>query len=224
MPRKTTQNTKEFLPPLNPRKPLEKQRKTAENTQNTKEFPCLEKTKENQNTKEKKIRACVPQGCFFVEDMHTHELGGRQMDTQLGPPVFFLFGSILHKQKKKVRRTQVGHRVLSLRDVSLLKTGTLTKLEGAKWAPNWIPFFFYSPETKEKIRRTQVGHHVSLRDVSFKVPEGHHPRGTTLREALRGNLPLRGLCGGLSEGSAGSLRGFCGVSAGFRGIFRGFRG
>ena len=38
-----------------------------------------------------------------------------------------------------------------------------------------------------------------------KVPEGHHPRGTTLREALRGNLPLRGLCGGLSEGSAGSL-------------------
>ena len=39
--------------------------------------------------------------------------------------------------------------------------------------------------------------------------------GTTLREALRENLPLRGLCGGLSEGSAGSLRGFCGVSAGF---------
>ena len=58
----------------------------------------------------------------------------------------------------------------------------------------------------------------------FRVPEGHHPRCTTLREALRGNLPLRGLCGGLSEGSAGSLRGFCGVSAGFRGIFRGFRG
>ena len=50
-----------------------------------------------------------------------------------------------------------------------------------------------------------------------KVPEGHHPRGTTLREALRGNLPLRGLCGGLSEGSAGSLRGLCGVSAGFCG-------
>ena len=35
------------------------------------------------------------------------------------------------------------------------------------------------------------------------MPEGHHPRGTTLREALRGNLPLRGLCGVLSEGSAG---------------------
>ena len=61
----------------------------------------------------------------------------------------------------------------------------------------------------------------------LKFTEGHHPRGTTLREALRGNLPLRGLCGGLSEGSARSLRGFCGVSAGFcRGprIFRGFRG
>ena len=38
-----------------------------------------------------------------------------------------------------------------------------------------------------------------------KVPEGHHPRGTTLREALRGNLPLRALCVGLSEGSPGSL-------------------
>ena len=56
----------------------------------------------------------------------------------------------------------------------------------------------------------------------FKVPEGHHPRGTTLREALRGNLPLRGLCGGLWEGSAGSLRGFCGVSAGFCGVSRDF--
>ena len=63
---------------------------------------------------------------------------------------------------------------------------------------------------------------------NLKVPEGHHPRGTTLREALRGNLPLReGSAGvseraprGLSEGSAGSLRG----SAGVRGIFRGFSG
>ena len=54
------------------------------------------------------------------------------------------------------------------------------------------------------------------------VPEGHHPRGTTLREALRGNLPLRGLCGGLSEGFAGSLRGFCGVSAGLCGGPRDF--
>ena len=58
--------------------------------------------------------------------------------------------------------------------------------------------------------------------IPSKVPEGHHPRGTTLREALRGNLPLRGLCGGLSEGSTGSLRGFCGVSAGFCGGPRDF--
>ena len=55
-----------------------------------------------------------------------------------------------------------------------------------------------------------------------KVPEGHHPRGTTLAEALRGNLPLGGLCRGLSEGSAGSLRGFCGVSAGLCGGPRDF--
>ena len=62
---------------------------------------------------------------------------------------------------------------------------------------------------------------LSGRKILFKVPEGHHPRGTTLREALRGNSPLRGLCGGLSEGSAGSLRG-CGVSAGFCGGPRDF--
>ena len=62
--------------------------------------------------------------------------------------------------------------------------------------------------------------------VSFKVPEGRHPRGTSLRETLRGNLPLGGFCGGLSECSAGSLRGFSGVlrgSAGFS-FFRGFSG
>ena len=56
---------------------------------------------------------------------------------------------------------------------------------------------------------------------SVKVPEGHHPRGTTLREALRGNLPLRGLCGGLSEGSAGSLWGFCGGPRDFPRFFGG---
>ena len=44
-----------LLPSWNPRKHLEKQRKMAENTRNTKEFP-LEKTKEKQNAKEKKIR------------------------------------------------------------------------------------------------------------------------------------------------------------------------
>ena len=42
-PRKTTPNTKDSLPPQNPREPLEKPRKMAENTQNTKEFPLLVK-------------------------------------------------------------------------------------------------------------------------------------------------------------------------------------
>ena len=56
-----------------------------------------------------------------------------------------------------------------------------------------------------------------------EVPEGHHSRGTTtLREALRGNLPLRGLCGGLSEGSAGALRGLFEGSAGLCGGPRDF--
>ena len=54
----------------------------------------------------------------------------------------------------------------------------------------------------------------------FKVPEGHHPRGTTLREALRGNLPLRGFSGPLR----GSLPGFCGVSAGLCGGLQGSTG
>ena len=53
----------------------------------------------------------------------------------------------------------------------------------------------------------------------FKVPEGHHPRGTTLREALRGNLPLRGLCGGLLRGLCEVS---CGISAGFCGGPRDF--
>ena len=48
---------------------------------------------------------------------------------------------------------------------------------------------------------------IGKNESNSKVPEGHHPRGTTLLEALRGNLPFRGLCGGFSESSAGSLRG-----------------
>ena len=52
---------------------------------------------------------------------------------------------------------------------------------------------------------------------SSKVPEGHHPRGTTLSEALRGNLPLRGLCGVLSEDSAGVSSRVLRGSAGFCG-------
>ena len=66
-----------------------------------------------------------------------------------------------------------------------------------------------------------------VRFQTSKVPEGHHPRGTTLREALRENLPLRGLCGVSPRVLRGSLRGFCGAlrgSAGVREIFRGFRG
>ena len=68
------------------------------------------------------------------------------------------------------------------------------------------------------------------RDANSKVPEGHHPRSTTLREALRGNVPLRGLCRGLSEGSEGvSLRvlqlrgsaGFCGGPRDFPRFFGG---
>ena len=53
--------------------------------------------------------------------------------------------------------------------------------------------------------------------LASKVPEGRHPRGTTLGEALRGNLPLRGLCQGLSEGSAG----FCGGPRDFSRFFGG---
>ena len=59
---------------------------------------------------------------------------------------------------------------------------------------------------------------------SFKVPEGRHPRGTVLREALRGNLPLGGFSGASAGVSLRVLRGLRGalrVSAGVRGIFRG---
>ena len=66
---------------------------------------------------------------------------------------------------------------------------------------------------------------ISFLSECSKVPEGHRQRGTTLREALRGNLPLRGvlrrLCGGLFRGSAGLYRalqactGFCEGSTGF---------
>ena len=55
----------------------------------------------------------------------------------------------------------------------------------------------------------------------FKVPEGHHPRGTTLREEIclsegSAEVSQRDLRG-LSEGSAGSLRGSVGFSEVFRG-------
>ena len=44
--------------PSEPRKPLENQRKTTKNTQNTKDFPWSEKPKENHNTKERTVRVC----------------------------------------------------------------------------------------------------------------------------------------------------------------------
>ena len=54
--------------------------------------------------------------------------------------------------------------------------------------------------------------------AKFKLLEGHHPRGTTPREALQANLPLRGFsggpCGGLFDGSAGSSRGSAGLCGG----------
>ena len=87
----------------------------------------------------------------------------------------------------------------------------------------------------ERARRTPRGSRhgrnycaVVVQLLTSKVPEGHHPRGTTLREALRGNLPLRGLCGGLSEGSAGVsprvLRGSAGFCGGPRDLPRVFGG
>ena len=44
----------------------------------------------------------------------------------------------------------------------------------------------------------------------LKVPEGHHTRGTTLREALRGNLPLRGFAGASAGVPERVQRGLCG--------------
>ena len=55
---KKTPSAKDSLTFLNPWK----QRKTAENTQNTKEFPWWQETKEKQNTKERTIRAAFLKG------------------------------------------------------------------------------------------------------------------------------------------------------------------
>ena len=48
----------------------------------------------------------------------------------------------------------------------------------------------------------------SLAAISSAVPQGHPSRGATLREALRGNLPLRRV---LRVLWLVSLRGFCGA-------------
>ena len=54
--------------------------------------------------------------------------------------------------------------------------------------------------------------------TTSKVPEGHHPRGTTLREALRGHICLsEGSAGGSARGLCGALRGSAGSSEVFRG-------
>ena len=53
--------------------------------------------------------------------------------------------------------------------------------------------------------------------LKFRRVTHHHPRGTTLREALRGNLPLRGFLGASAAVSSRVVRG----SAGVHGIFRG---
>ena len=45
----------------------------------------------------------------------------------------------------------------------------------------------------------------SEKDLFSKVPEGHHPRGTTLREALRGNS-------GFSQGFTREIRDFFEIS------------
>ena len=63
----------------------------------------------------------------------------------------------------------------------------------------------------QETKRVKIGH------VNSKVPEGHHPRGTTLREALRENLPLRGFCEGPAGVSPRVLRGSAGFSKAFRG-------
>ena len=116
--------------------------------------------------------------------------------------------------------------------------------EGKRWlCPEYWTWFMnmtlsgpkgwrHRPRTNYAVKHaTARGHLNTMFGGCSKVPEGHHPRCTTFHEALWGNLPLRGLCGGLSEGSAGSFPGFCGVfpgvprgSAGVCGISWGFSG
>ena len=69
-------------------------------------------------------------------------------------------------------------------------------------------------------RATLVALDAQIASDFLKVPEGRHPRGTTLREALRGNLLLRGFSGASAGVSLRVLRGLCGAlwgSAGVRG-------
>ena len=103
--------------------------------------------------------------------------------------------------------------VLKLQDSATLKTCLQSSLLIGDLVAHlfWVPYADPIPEN-----------HLYL-----KVPEGHHPRGTTLREALRGNLPLRGLREVSPRVVRGSLRGFCGALRGSAGSARfseGFRG
>ena len=72
--------------------------------------------------------------------------------------------------------------------------------------------------------KTTVFQNDRFDNPDYRGPEGHHRRGTTLREALRGNLPLRefsgasaGVCSRVLQRLRGAMRG----SVGVRGIFRG---
>ena len=96
------------------------------------------------------------------------------------------------------------------------QAGTNVRCESRLFSQGKTPEFTEMGENHERFVLTLFGLVLPgrLLKTILKVPEGHHPRGTTLREAPRGNFPLRGLCGGLSEGSAegsaGSLRGSAG--------------
>ena len=50
---------------------------------------------------------------------------------------------------------------------------------------------------------------------------GHHPRGTTLQEALQRNLPLKGFSGASARVSSRVLRGLRGALPGSAGFFEG---
>ena len=53
--------------------------------------------------------------------------------------------------------------------------------------------------------------------IYFQVPEGHHPRSTTLREASRGNRLSEGFSGASAGVSSRVLRGLCGFCGGLGG-------
>ena len=100
----TPENTKDLLIPPNPGKLW---KKTAKNSQNTKEVPFFEKTKEKQNTKEKKIRAVPFPILPDREETTSREL--KLHPPQLNPDLLFLAG--LDKSKAKPRKKQSSSKV-----------------------------------------------------------------------------------------------------------------